>query len=60
MRRLGISPEASVETVKHLRDFSEVFSFRVCDFAGWSHAKRQIAAFRCVIGRLEPKSKKGF
>ena len=33
MRRLGISPEASVEKSKHLRDFSEVFSLQAFDFA---------------------------
>lgn len=33
MRRLGTSPEASVQKTKHLRDFSEVFSFQAFDFA---------------------------
>ncbi len=39
MRRLGISPEASVEKSKHLRDFSEVFSLQALDFAVRSEEK---------------------
>ena len=44
MRRLGISPEASVDKTKYLRDFSEVFSFQALDFAVRSEAKRRFDA----------------